>query len=160
TLPGMRLYHQGQLTGKRIRIPVQLCRALDESPDEATVAFYDRILAITNDEVFHVGQWTLLTVGFAGDDSFNNVVAYQWTTDRDWRLIAVNLSPMVAQANIRLNGELGMESHKFPLYTLYDQFSELSFEGRREDLIQNGLYVRLDSFGCHVFSMGEKARGE
>jgi hypothetical protein len=27
TLPGMRLYHQGQLAGKRIRIPVQLCRA-------------------------------------------------------------------------------------------------------------------------------------
>lgn len=155
TLPGMRLYHQGQLTGKRIRIPVQLCRAQDEPPDEATVAFYDRILAITNDDVFHAGKWAMLTVHSAGDDSFNNVVAYQWTTDRDWRLIAVNLSPMVAQAYIHLNGALGMESHTSPDYTLYDQFSNLSFEGRREDLIQSGLYVRLDPFGCHIFSVGD-----
>ncbi|HSF08768.1 MAG TPA: hypothetical protein VLA60_05100, partial [Nitrospirales bacterium] len=80
-----------------------------------------------------------------------------WTTERDWRLIAVNLSPMVAQAYIRLNGAPGMESHTSPDYTLYDQFSDLSFEGRREDLIQSGLYVRLDPFGCHIFSMGDGA---
>lgn len=128
----------------------------DESPDEATVAFYDRILAITNEDVFHAGQWAMLTVRSAGDDSFNNVMAYQWTTDRDWRLIVVNLSAMVAQAYIRLNGELERESHTFPVYTLSDRFNDLVYEGRREDLVQNGLYVRLDPFGCHIFSMGDE----
>ncbi|GJL59808.1 MAG: alpha-amylase [Nitrospirales bacterium] len=156
TLPGMRLYHQGQLTGKRIRIPVQLCRDQGEPPDEATVAFYDRILAITNDEVFHDGQWTLLPMTSTGDDSFNNVVAYRWTTGRDWRLVVVNLGSMVAQGYIRLDEEFGIEPHSVPDYILYDQFSERSFEGRREDLLQNGLYVRLDPFGCHVFSLGEE----
>jgi hypothetical protein len=153
TLPGMRLYHQGQLAGKRIRIPVQLCRVQEESPDEATVAFYDRILAITNEDVFHVGQWTLLTARSAGDDSSSNVIAYQWTTNRDWRLIAVNLSAMVAQAYLHLNEKLEIELHKFPVYALYDRFTQLEYEGMREDLIQNGLYVRLDPFGCHIFSM-------
>lgn len=153
TLPGMRLYHQGQLAGKRIRIPVQLCRVQDESPDEEVVEFYDRILAITNEDVFHAGQWAMLTVRSAGDDSFNNVIAYQWTTTRDWRLVVVNLSAMFAQAYIHLNEKLKMELHKFPVYTLYDRFSDLAYEGRREDLIPNGLYVRLDPFGCHIFSM-------
>ncbi|MCA9423109.1 MAG: hypothetical protein KC592_18970, partial [Nitrospira sp.] len=129
------------------------CRVQDEPPDEVTVAFYDRILALTNEDVFHLGQWALLTVRSAGDDSFNNVIAYQWTADRDWRLVVVNLSPMVAQAYIRLNGALGMESHTSLNYTLYDQFSDLSFEGRRKDLIQGGLYVRLEPFGCHIFSL-------
>ena len=153
TLPGMRLYHQGQLAGKRIRIPVQLCRVQEESSDEATAAFYERILSITKEDVFHVGQWALLTARSAGDDSFGNVLAYQWTTNRDWRLIVVNLSAMVAQAYIHLSENLEIELHKFPVYTLYDRFSDLAYEGRREDLIQNGLYVRLDPFGCHVFSM-------
>jgi hypothetical protein len=155
TLPGMRLYHQGQLSGKRVRIPVQLCRAQEESSDEATAAFYDRILAITNEDVFHVGQWTLLTACSAGDDSFSKVIAYQWKTNRDWRLIVVNLSAMVAQASIHLDGELEIEPQKFPVYTLVDQFTDQVYEGKLEDLMQNGLYVRLDLFGCHVFSMGD-----
>ena len=153
TLPGVRLYHQGQLAGKRIRIPVQLCRVQEESPDEATGAFYDRILAITNEDVFHVGQWTLLTARSAGDESFSHIIAYQWTTNRDWRLIVVNVSAMVTQAYIHLNGQLEIGPHTRSVYTLYDRFNDQNYEGRREDLIPNGLYVRLDPFGCHIFSM-------
>ncbi len=157
TLPGMRLYHQGQLTGKRIRTPVQLCRVQEESPDEATAAFYDRILAITNEEIFHAGEWALLTVRSAGDDSFNNVIAYQWKTNRDWRMIVVNVSAMVAQAYIHMNREREIESHTCMEYTLSDQFTDEVYGGRREELIQNGLFVRLDPFGCHVFSLQGKA---
>ena len=157
TLPGMRLYHQGQLAGKRIRIPVQLCRVQEESPDDTTAAFYDRILAITNEDVFHAGQWTLLPSRSAGDDSFNTIIVYQWKTNRDWRLIVVNLSAMVAQAYIPLNGQLEIDPHRFSVYTLYDQFNDQVYEGRQEDLMQNGLYVRLDPMGCHIFSMEDGA---
>jgi hypothetical protein len=158
TLPGMRLYHHGQLTGKRIRIPVQLCRAREELIDEATAALYDRILEISNEEVFHFGRWTLLTARAAGDDSFRHIIAYQWKTDRDWKLIVVNLSAMVAQAFLHLNrdcGECDGELSPFPVSTLYDQFHDRVYEGRREDLMQHGLYVRLDPLGCHIFSMGD-----
>ncbi|MEJ2230854.1 MAG: alpha-amylase family glycosyl hydrolase [Nitrospirales bacterium] len=155
TLPGMRLFHQGQLAGKRIRIPVQLSRAQEEPSDEATAALYDRILLITNEDVFHLGQWSLLPTHPAGDDSFSHVIAYQWKTSLDWRLIVVNLTAMVAQAAIHLNGKLGIKMHKSPVYTLYDRFNDLVYEGRREDLIQHGLYVRLEPFGCHIFSMGD-----
>jgi hypothetical protein len=154
TLPGMRLYHQGQLAGKRIRIPVQLCRVQEESPDDTTAAFYDRILAITNEDVFHAGEWALLTVRSAGDDSFNNIIAYQWKTNRDWRMIVVNVSAMVAQAYIHLNGKLEIGPHTRSVYTLYDRFNDQVYEGRQGDLRRNGLYVRLDPMGCHIFSMG------
>lgn len=154
TLPGMRLYHQGQLAGKRIRIPVQLCRVQEESSDDATAAFYERILAITNEDVFHAGQWALLSTRSAGDDSFNNIIAYQWKGNHDWRLIAVNLSAMVAQAFIRLNGESEIEPHTCSVYPLYDLFNDQVYEVRQEDLRQNELYVRLDPMGCHIFSNG------
>ncbi len=157
TLPGMRLYHQGQLAGKRIRIPVQLCRVQEESPDDTTAAFYDRILAITNEDVFHAGEWALLTVRSAGDDSFNNIIAYQWKTNRDWRMIVVNVSAMVAQAYIHLNGQLEIDPHMRSVYTLYDRFNDQVYEGRQGDLRQNGLYVRLDPMGCHIFSLEDGA---
>jgi Alpha amylase, catalytic domain len=152
TLPGMRLYHQGQLAGKRIRIPVQLCRVQEESPDDPTAAFYDRILTITNEDVFHAGQWTLLSSHSVDDDSFNNIIAYQWKTNCDWRLVMVNVSAMVAQAYIQLNGQLEIDQHTRSVYTLYDRFNDQVYEGRQEDLRQNGLYVRLDPMGCHIFS--------
>ena len=161
TLPGMRLYHQGQLIGTRIRIPVQLCRVQEESPDEKTTLFYDRILSITNEEVFHVGQWALLPVNSAGDDSFNNVIAYQWKTNQDWRIIVVNLSASVARSVIQLQGKLGNESDLCSVYTFYDQFSNQRYERRAEDLRHNGLSIRLDPFEFHIFSISAhgKAHG-
>ena len=153
TLPGMRLYHQGQLSGNRIRIPVQLARAQEESPDEETVAFYDRILTLTNEDVFHVGQWTLLAARSAGDDSFNHVIAYQWKSKGDWRLIVVNLSALFAQAHIQLNGDLEIHPENISGYILVDQFNNQAYEIKTDDLMQKALYVRLDPIGCHVFSL-------
>lgn len=153
TLPGMRLYHQGQLTGTRIRIPVQLCRVPEEPPDETTAAFYDRILTITNDQVFHLGQWTLLPVDSAGDDSFHNVVAYQWQTDQDWRLIVLNLSALVAQGVIQKFGKLGSEQLPCSAYAFVDLFTSQRFERRQEKPKNHGLSIRLDPFECHVFSI-------
>ena len=158
TLPGMRLYHQGQLIGTRVRIPVQLCRVQEESPDETTAAFYDRILAIANEEVFHVDHWLLHTVQSAGDHSFNNVIAYQWTTNKDWRLIVVNLSASVARGVIQIQGELGSESDLCSVYTFYDQYSSQRYERRREDLKDNGLSICLDPFGCHIFSISASGK--
>ncbi len=157
TLPGMRLYHQGQLAGKRIRIPVQLCRVQDEPPDEATAAMYDRILSIANDDVFHQGQWELLPAHSAGDSTFHHVIAYQWKTLQDWRLIVVNLSAMVAQAYIHLKGQLDSGPHECALYTLHDRFNDLVYEGRWKNVSTYGLYVRLDPFGCHVFALRDAA---
>lgn len=153
TLPGMRLYHQGQLFGNRIRIPVQLARAQEESPDEETVAFYDRILTLTNEDVFHIGQWTLLAARSAGDDSFNHVIAYQWKSKGDWRLIVVNLSALFAQAHIQLNGDLEIHPENISGYILVDQFNNQAYEINTDDLMQKALYVRLDPIGCHVFSL-------
>ncbi len=158
TLPGMRLYHQGQLTGNRVRIPLQLCRVQEESPDETTAAFYDQILRITNEEVFHVGLWTLLTVESAGDDSFNNVIAYQWKTPQDWRLIVLNLSTLVSQGVIQINGEIKSDSYHYAVYSFIDQFTKQGNVRRQEDLRNNSLSICLAPFECHVFSISESGK--
>lgn len=159
TLPGMRLYHQGQFTGKRIRIPVQLRRAQEEFPDEAAAAFYDRILAITNEEVFHAGQWALLHVSGAGDSSFSNILAYQWKSQRDWRLIVVNLSAMVAQAHIHVNVDPAQGPSWGAMYTLQDLLTRQVLKGSWENLLHKGLPIKLNPFECHVFSVSDGVAG-
>ncbi|MEX2493697.1 MAG: alpha-amylase family glycosyl hydrolase [Nitrospirales bacterium] len=159
TVPGMRLYHQGQLTGTRLRIPVQLGRVQDESPDEMIVSFYDRILTITNEDVFHLGQWTLLTITSAGDESFNSVIAYEWKTTQDWRLIILNLSALGAQGVIEVKGETVNETFHGTDYAFVDLLTSQRFEHRQEDLRYHGLSVRLDPLECHVFSISPSGEG-
>ena len=60
TVPGMHFYHDGQLDGRKRRIPVQLARAAEEPPDERVRGIYQKVLHISNGLSFHEGVWTQL----------------------------------------------------------------------------------------------------
>ena len=59
TLPGARLYHDGQLEGRRTRIPVFLGRGPDEPADADLRAFYERLLRAVADGDLRRGEWRL-----------------------------------------------------------------------------------------------------
>ncbi len=157
SLPGMRFYHHGQLEGKRIRLPIQLCMAADEVPEQDYIAFYDCILRITDDEVFHQGQWGLLEVHPAGDSSYENLIAYQWRSTTAWKIVVVNLSATVAHGRVRLENESGDPLRGPRSYSFFDQLNERVYKRPRLNLIQEGLYVRLDGFGVHIFAVSPSA---
>lgn len=54
TLPGMRLIHEGQRDGRKVRVPVQLRRRQDEPIDEPIAAFYDELFGQLR--AAHIGQ--------------------------------------------------------------------------------------------------------
>ena len=60
TVPGMRLVHEGQIEGRRLKIPVQLGRRRAEPSDPMMQAHYERLLRAVSDPVFHEGAWQLL----------------------------------------------------------------------------------------------------
>ena len=67
TLPGARLYHDGQFEGRRTRIPVFLGRGPDEPPDGDLRAFYARLLRAVDDADLRDGDWRLCACdGLAG----------------------------------------------------------------------------------------------
>ncbi len=67
TLPGVRFYHQGEMEGRRITLPITLRVAADEPVDPVSEKFFQQILQITNEEVFHTGAWRTLQVNAEGD---------------------------------------------------------------------------------------------
>jgi Alpha amylase, catalytic domain len=149
TLPGMRFYHHGELEGRRIRLPIALRIAAAEQPDAVSVAFFAKILRLTNDEVFHRGNWNLLLVTSEGDSTFENLIAYEWRLEKAWKIIAVNLSANAAQGRIRLSEPVASSQD----YVLHDELDDVEYRRSAEELRGAGLFVRREGFQAHVFDV-------
>src|SRR5271166_2474742 len=59
SLPGAKLFHEGQFEGRKVRLPVFLGRRPAEPIDEPLQAFYAKLLAAINAPVFRDGEWKL-----------------------------------------------------------------------------------------------------
>lgn len=147
TLPGMRLYHQGQFEGRKIKVPVQLRRVRPETTDRELEDFYDRLLSITGAEVFSRGQWELKEAAPAGDDTSGNLIAYVWKSSRELRLVVINLSRDASQGRISLSTETSADAG----YSLNDELNGRRYERSGGDMA--GLHVILGGFQCHVFDI-------
>jgi|SRR5579875_246869 len=151
TLPGMRLYHQGQLDGRKIHLPIPLACAAPEPPDPQTTNFYERILQLSNHPVFHSGEWKLLEVRPTNDGSFRNLIAYQWTSTSERKLIVVNVSNEISQGRVAFDdGILAAQQ-----YTFLDQLHDVPYLRAGAEIAGSGLYVRLDGFHAHLFSVAQ-----
>ncbi len=70
-LPGMALIHEGQMEGKRERLPVQRIHPLTDEQDDVELKIaYEQLLKATNDEVFRKGEFQLFNNGVEGAVSF------------------------------------------------------------------------------------------
>ena len=102
TLPGARLFHEGQFEGRKVRLPVFLGRRPEERVDEGMRAFYTKLLQAINNPVFREGEWSLCErTGWPDNPSYLNLVAWSWAKDETRFLIVVNLSDRTAQARVR-----------------------------------------------------------
>jgi glycosidase len=68
TLPGAKLWHEGQFEGRRIKLPVQLARRPEEPVNQSLREFYRELLKIGR----RSGEWTLAS---EGDD---RLLAWTW----------------------------------------------------------------------------------
>ena len=100
TVPGMRLFHDGQLQGRRIRLPVQLVREPHE-PVDAEVQRRSLDLLKTSDQpVFHDGTWELLEAQPAGDDSHRDLLAWTWHDAEAFAQVVVNYSDHASRGRV------------------------------------------------------------
>src|SRR6202012_4539465 len=123
TLPGMRFYHQGELDGRKIRLSIMLQRMPQEPPNAAIRAFFEKILKITNEEVFHTGRWSLLSVSAEGDDTAGNLAVYEWRSATAWKIIVVNIIGAASQGRIRMDDSIS-ESIQ---YDVYDELHDVHY---------------------------------
>ena len=151
TLPGLRLVHEGQFEGRRVKLPVQLGRRPGEPVVEDLEPFYRRLIAALRQPVFHEGEWRLLkpVEEWAGNPSHRNIVAFRWSLDEDYRLVIVNLSPQPAECFLPLD-VMALAGRP---WRLVDVVNEREYVRKGDELTGRGLYVDLPGYGYHVFEL-------
>jgi hypothetical protein len=146
TIPGARLFHEGQFEGRKTRLPVFLGRRPTEPADPALQGFYRTLLRAVSDESMHEGEWRLCErSGWPDNQSFLNLVAWTWRKEEEKYLIVVNLSGQRSQARIRLP----WDDLTGNLWQMTDMFTGEVFERDGSELCGPGLYVDVGAWGFH-----------
>jgi glycosidase len=146
TLPGARLFHEGQFEGRKVRLPVFLGRRPEEQANPDLRSFYRKLLKAINRPAFRIGEWRLCErTGWPDNSSFKHLVAWSWTKDSEEYLIAVNLSDRALEARVLLRRpEVGSGK-----WLLKDELSGDQYERQGDELARSGLYVELKPWGYH-----------
>ena len=153
TLPGARLFHEGQFEGRTVRLPVFLGRRPKEPIVPSLQAFYAKLLKAIDRPLFRVGEWRLCErAGWPDNTSFQNLVAWSWHKDEDRAVIAVNLSDRPVQARVFPNWP-GLANRE---WLLTDALSGEEYQRDGQALLHSGLYVELGPWGCHFFHCSQK----
>jgi glycosidase len=149
TVPGMHLVHEGQIEGRRLKVPVQLGRRRAEPSDLAMQAHYEQLLRAMSDPVFHEGAWQLLEPLPAGtDQSSGGFIAHHWRLGDARRLVVVNWSRNQGQCFLPLEAALAGKS-----WQLRDLVGAARYERRGDDLLAPGLYLDMPAYSYHLFDV-------
>jgi Alpha amylase, catalytic domain len=152
-LPGMRFLHDGQLSGARIKIPVQLARRGAEPKQADIEALYEQLLtAFPATAVGHGrGELSRPREAWAGNSTAKNFVIVQWQRQApEFDLVVVNLAPNRSQCYAPLSVE-HLAAHNWEMRDLLGQ----EYYRRSGDDLQNqGLYLDLPPHGAQLFHFG------
>jgi hypothetical protein len=136
---GLRFYFDGQLTGARLRAPVQLGRWPDERLDEGVRHLYGRLLRETDGPLFHTGTWRMVDVSSAGDDSYHHLVACSWRLEDRLAVVVVNLGHATAEGRLAIAADAPLST---PI-EFRDVLSDVTYHCTHESLRTSGLHVTL-----------------
>ena len=148
TVPGARLFHQGQFEGLRSRLPVFLGRRAAEPVNLPLKQFYKELLRIITASAFREGRWSLCQcTGWPDNSTYQNLLSWSWSKDSDRYLVVINFSDSPAQGRVQVRwAEIQGKT-----CCLLDQFSGDTYERRGDEMQDPGLYVGLGAWGYHFF---------
>jgi glycosidase len=148
TLPGIKMFHEGEFEGRKLRLPVFLGRRPNESDNQELRDFYTKLLEATKSPIFREGQWSLCSrSGWPDNGSFQNLVSWNWSHKDKRYLIVVNLSDSPAQALVQVPwNDAGSRK-----WQLKDVLSGATYERNGAEMLSPGLYVDLAPWNYHFF---------
>jgi Alpha amylase, catalytic domain len=150
--PGLRFFHQGQLQGAKLRLPVHLCRRPLEPVDEGLASFYDVLLDCLANPGVRRGMWTLLDCRPAWDGNWthDSFVAQGWRGDQGERLVVVvNYSDHQSQCYV----SLPFSDLAGSTWLLRDLMSTTVYKRSGDGLTAAGLYLDMPAWDYHVFEL-------
>lgn len=149
-LPGLRFLHEGQLSGSRLKLPVQLARRPLEPPQPDVANLYERLLATLPATTVGQGKGELLRPrpAWPGNPTAQNFVIVQWQTQSPgFDLVVANLAPSRSQCYVPLTiADLPARN-----WSMKDLLGKEEYVRNGEDLQSQGLYLDLPEYGAQLF---------
>jgi hypothetical protein len=151
TVPGMTLLHEGQLEGRKVKVPVQLRKRPREEPDAAVLDFYTRLLREIRDPAIREGAWRPLSVTPAWDGNWTsqNFLAHEWQGRDGLRLVTVNFAHHRGQCYVAT----GRSEWRGKKVSFADRLGDASYVREGDELAQKGLFLDLPGYGIHLFAV-------
>jgi hypothetical protein len=150
--PGLRFFHEGQLEGARVKVPVHLGRRPREPVNREIQSYYAGLLRCLGDPVFREGEWQLLACvpAWEGNWTWENFIAGWWSSPvGTHRLVVVNYASHQGQCYARIP-YLDLPGR---LWRLEDVMGQAVFDRESERLLSTGLYLDMPAWGYHVLSL-------
>ncbi len=146
SLPGAKLFHDGQFEGRRVKLPVQLGRRPPEEPDSGLRAFYGNLMESLRRARTGEAEWRICEPrGWPDNASCQNLLAWCWRGPEARCVVVLNYSERSAQARVPLPWrDLAGES-----LGLTDLFTRALYTRDGNELLDPGLYVDLPAWGFH-----------
>ena len=152
TVPGMVLFHEGQLAGSKVKLPVQLGRRPVETGSPQLRSVYRKLLGIISHPVFREGNWKLLRIKPAWSENYSwtDFLAYCWCRKGlGARLLVINYGPHPGQCYV----EFGLEEISGNTVEFRDLMSPVTYVRERSGLETKGMYFELPGYGLHIFEI-------
>jgi hypothetical protein len=154
--PGLRFIHEGQRSGRKLRVSNHLRRRATEPIDQILSSYYRRLLACLRRPEVRDGGWTLLDArpAWDGNPTWERFIAFAWDDGGRRLLAAVNYGPTQGQCYVRLPFA-DLPGRLLRLRDLMDPTTVYDRPG--DELAGRGLYLDMPAWGYHLFEM--TARG-
>ncbi|HEX4342127.1 MAG TPA: alpha-amylase family glycosyl hydrolase, partial [Verrucomicrobiae bacterium] len=149
-LPGMRFLHEGQMTGARMKLPIQLARRPSEPVQPEIQSIYERLLGALKKTAVGKGPFHILKpqAAWAENTSHQNFFIILWQIEPpEFDLVVVNLAPCHSQCYVQLKAT-NLEGHT---WSLHDLLGMENHERIGQELAQKGLYLDLPGHGAQIF---------
>ncbi|MCP4764425.1 MAG: alpha-amylase, partial [archaeon] len=185
TSPSAKLFHDGQVEGYTIRIPVQLRRRPHEEQNMETFEFYSKLFYLFNNYLSDNGYWRLINVQieekveektkikdyslilkgkgsrFMGHGSIplqisqNPFISYLWEYEEYSILIIVNYSEVQGKGKIHLN-QLLKSNNSAENFILLDLMKKTIIDFNINQIQNEGLSVIIPPWGIKIIKIGKK----
>jgi hypothetical protein len=145
----MRFLHEGQLTGARLKIPVQLLRRASEETNSEVRQMYEQLLTALQTSAIGKGRGELLrpTEARPGNPSGQNITLVQWQKDQsEFDLVAINLATHPSQCYASLRIPDASSGNWYVKDSLGDQ----QFVRDRAGIKKNGLVLDLPAHAAQL----------
>ena len=149
TIPGAKLFHEGQFEGRKVRLPVFLGRRPEEPVDPDLLGFYHTLLKAASLPGMRNGTWQICgRTGWPDNASYQNLVAWCWLSAGEHHLIVANLSGASAQGHVQLL----WDDLRGKSWQMTDLFTGQLYERSGAEMCNPGIYVDLPPWGYHVLT--------